>query len=272
MTEEEIATVEQQVNERIRENIPVIVQEMPKEEALKLGAMALFGEKYGDKVRVVIMNPAYSIELCGGTHVASTGELGYFKILHESAVAAGVRRVEAVSGAVAEDWLRQQFGLMNSIREALKNPKDVLKSLDNLLQENNELKRKIEQLQNKGLQSIKEELLKNKRQLNGIEFIGAKVEVSNADALKKLVFDTRASLENYFVILVADIDGKASVAIGMADEVSTASQLDAGKIIKEHIAPLIKGGGGGQKTLATAGGQDTSKLDEVIRKVESLIA
>jgi alanyl-tRNA synthetase len=127
VTDEEIAKVEALVNEKIRENIPVVIKEMPKDEAMKLGAMALFGEKYGDIVRVVIIDPGYSVELCGGTHVGATGELGLFKIKSESAVAAGVRRVEAVSGKQAEDYVNEQFGLIDKIREALRNPKDILK-------------------------------------------------------------------------------------------------------------------------------------------------
>ena len=125
MTDEEIAKVEAIVNEKIRENIPVVIKQMPKEEALKLGAMALFGEKYGDIVRVVIINPNYSVELCGGTHVGATGELGFFKIKLETSVAAGVRSIEAVSGNAAETLIQQQFKQINTIREALKNPKDI---------------------------------------------------------------------------------------------------------------------------------------------------
>ena len=115
VTDEEIAKVETLVNEKIRENIPVVIKEMPKEEALKLGAMALFGEKYGDMVRVVIIDPDYSVELCGGTHVGATGELGFFKITHETAVAAGVRRIEAVCGAAAEEYINEQIAAVEYI-------------------------------------------------------------------------------------------------------------------------------------------------------------
>ena len=128
VTDEEIAKVEEMVNEKIRENIPVVIKQLPKEEALN-GAMALFGEKYGDIVRVVIIDPNYSVELCGGTHVGATGELGFFKIKLETSVAAGVRRIEAVSGKAAETLIQEQFQQMHSIRESLKNPKDILKQL-----------------------------------------------------------------------------------------------------------------------------------------------
>ncbi|WP_431212304.1 hypothetical protein ACQ86N_42365 [Puia sp. P3] len=141
MTDEEIRAVEKLVNEKIRENIPVIIKQMPKEEALKTGAMALFGEKYGDTVRVVIIDPSYSVELCGGTHVGSTGELGFFKILHESAVAAGVRRIEAVSGPAAEAYIESVFAGLAAVREALKHPKELTKAVDNLVSENSELRK-----------------------------------------------------------------------------------------------------------------------------------
>jgi alanyl-tRNA synthetase len=271
MTAEEIAAVEALVNKKIRENIPVVIQEMNKDEAMKLGAMALFGEKYGDVVRVVVMDPAFSVELCGGTHVGFTGELGYFKLMHESAVAAGVRRVEAVTGIAAEEVIQHQDNTLSTIKELLKNSKDVLKSIESLQSENADLKKKIEQLENKALQSIKTELISKAEMINGVSFIGTEVEVSNPDALKKLCFDLKGSLKAYVAILTSNINGKPFVAVAVSDEVVNSKGLDAGKIIKEHIAPLIKGGGGGQKTLATAGGQDASNLGKVIETVKGLI-
>lgn len=271
MTAEEIAAVEALVNKKIRENIPVVIQEMNKDEAMKLGAMALFGEKYGDVVRVVVMDPNFSVELCGGTHVGFTGELGYFKLMHESAVAAGVRRVEAVTGIAAEEVIQQQDNTLSTIKELLKNSKDVLKSIESLQSENSELKKKIEQLENKALQSIKTELISKAEVINGVSFIGTEVEVSNPDALKKLCFDLKGSLKDYVAILTSNISGKPFVAVAVSDDVVSSKGLDAGKIIKEHIAPLIKGGGGGQKTLATAGGQDASNLGKVIEVVKGLL-
>ena len=271
LTDQEIAEVEELVNEKIRDNIPVIIKLMPKEEALKLGAMALFGEKYGDTVRVVIIDPTYSIELCGGTHVGATGDLGFFKITNETAVAAGVRRLEAVCGKLAEDFVNEEFKLINGIRESLKNPKDLSKAIENVLIENAELKKKLEKLEARQLDIIKKELLQKAVQLNGITFIGEIVEVGNADALKKLCFDLKTELNNYAVVLASNIDGKAQVAVLLDERVAASKNLEAQKIIKEYIAPLIKGGGGGQKTLATAGGQDPSNLKLVIEKVKSLL-
>jgi len=277
VTDQELHKVEELVNEKIRENIPVVIEEMPKDKAVASGAMALFGEKYGDIVRVVMADPKYSIELCGGTHVAATGELGFFKIKHETAVAAGVRRIEAVSGRAAEELINKQFFTMHLIREALKNPKEIVKAAEALIGENAELKKKIESLEAKQLAGLKDTLLAKAEHINGIDFIGQVVDVSNADSLKKLCFDLKASLpfteagQGYVVVLAANIAGKANVAVMLDDTVAATKNLDAPKIIKEQVAPLIKGGGGGQKTLATAGGQDASNLDAVVAKVKALL-
>ncbi|MBV9963879.1 MAG: alanine--tRNA ligase, partial [Parafilimonas sp.] len=277
MTDEEIAKVEAIVNEKIRENIPVVIKQMPKDEALKLGAMALFGEKYGDVVRVVIIDPTYSVELCGGTHVGATGELGFFKIKLETSVAAGVRRIEAVAGKAAETLIQQQFEQIAFIREALKNPKDISKAIENLSIENIELKKQLESFEAKQLQTTRNILMQRVQLIKNISFIGEEVEVSNADALKKLAFELKNSLiaeghEGLFLVtLVANIKGKTSVVILIDEQLATDNNLDASKIIKQNIAPLIKGGGGGQKTLATAGGQDASNLDKVIEVVKGLL-
>jgi len=266
--DEEIAAIEKMVNEKIRQNIPVVIYELPKEEALKLGAMALFGEKYGDMVRVVIMDAGYSVELCGGTHVGSTGELGFFKIKHETAVAAGVRRIEAVSGQAAEDFVNGHLNELHAAKLLLKNPKEFAKSIEQLQQENSDLKKQFERLEARQLVGIRNELLTKATQVNGVSFIGDIIEVSSADALKKICTDLKNEIAApYAVVLCANIGGKASVAV-MYDE---ASSLDAGKTIKEHIAPLIKGGGGGSKSLATAGGQEVGNLAAVIEKVKGLI-
>jgi len=271
MTDEEMAAVEKMVNEKIRENIPVVIKEMKKDEAVALGAMALFGEKYGDVVRVVIMDESYSIELCGGTHVASTGELGFFKITAESAVAAGVRRIEAVCGEAAEALIKNAFAEISSIGGLLKNPKDISKSIENLQAENASFKKHIEALEARQLVIIRNELLTKDEIINNVTFIADIVEVPNADALKKLCFDLKNHLNDHVAVLCSNIDGKAFVAIGISDTVVAAKGLDAGKMIKEQVAPLIKGGGGGQKTLATAGGSDVGNLQQVIEKVKSLL-
>ncbi|HEY4062634.1 MAG TPA: alanine--tRNA ligase [Puia sp.] len=277
MTEEEISAVEHLVNEKIRENIPVIIKEMPKAEAMKTGAMALFGEKYGDIVRVVIIDAAYSVELCGGTHVGATGELGLLKIRHESAVAAGVRRIEAVAGKAAERYVGEQFHLLHNIRELLKHPRELQKSVENLVTENAESKKKLEKAETRQLADLGRQLLEKVQTIGGVAFIGEIVEAGNADALKKLCFDLKPGLSalsgtpSYLVVLAANIEGKAVVAVLLDEQLVASRNLQAPAIIKEHVAPLIKGGGGGQKTLATAGGQEAGNLPQVIERVKGML-
>ncbi len=268
VSDEEIAQIETIVNKKIRENIPVVIKEMNKDEAVALGAMALFGEKYGDVVRVVIIDPNYSIELCGGTHVGNTGELGFFKIKHETAVAAGVRRIEAISAQAAEDFINQQLHQLHQVKTVFNNPKELVKFIENSIVENKELKKKLESLETKQLAVIQKELAAQVHTINGYTFIGAVLEVSNGDGLKKLANDLKVHAQ--LVILAANIGGKASVAIALDDALLTKG-LEAPKIIKEHITPIIKGGGGGQKNLATAGGQDASNLEKVIEVVKDLL-
>ncbi|TKK68056.1 alanine--tRNA ligase [Ilyomonas limi] len=269
VTDEEITQIEAIVNEKIRENIPVIIKYMNREEAMQTGAMALFGEKYGDVVRVVTIDPSYSIELCGGTHVGATGELGFFKIKHETAVAAGVRRIEAVTGKAAEDFVDEQLAELNIAKAALRNPKQLSKSIESLLAEQSELKKKLESLEAKLSNNLEGELLQKATTISDITFIGGTVEVSSADVLKKLANDL-SKKANGAIVLCASINSKASVAVAL-DESLLSKGLDANKIIKEQIAPLIKGGGGGQKTLATAGGQDSSNFQQVIDRVKGLL-
>ena len=271
VSDEEIAKIESLVNKKIRDNIPVVTRQMPKDEAMKIGAMALFGEKYGDVVRVVIIDPTYSVELCGGTHVGSTGELGLFKITHETAVAAGVRRIEAVSGEAAGEFIDKQLDELKSIKEQFKNPKDLLKTVETSLAENSYLKKQVGSFENKLLAVVRNELVQKNQVVSGINFIGEIVDVSNADALKKLCFDLKNDLDNYVIVLCATTSGKPSVAVSIDEKLVASKNLDAGKIIKEHVAPIIKGGGGGQKTLATAGGQDASNLQKVIDTIKNLL-
>ena len=271
VTDAEVRQIEALVNEKIRENVEVVIREMSKEEAIDLGAMALFGEKYGDRVRVVIMDPEYSIELCGGTHVGSTGQLGLFKIQHESAVAAGIRRIEAVSGKAAMDWIDEQLQALQEIRLALKNPKEPLKAIEKMQEEKAQVEKHAEMLEARHLVVMRNEVLTKDEIINQVSFIGDIVEVSSPDALKKLCMDVKHHLNDHVVVLGANIGGKPFVAVGVADTVVAAKGLDAGKIIKEQVAPLIKGGGGGQKTLATAGGQDVGGLQKVIEIIRGML-
>ena len=271
MTEEELQSIEKLVNEKIRKNIPVQIEEMEKETAMAKGAMALFGEKYGDRVRVVTMDPHFSVELCGGTHVSRTGELGFVKIQHETAVAAGVRRIEAVSGEAALQLMFQESATLHELKQALKNPAEITRALQQVLHENADLKKKIESLETKQLNLLIPQLMQDASQVGNIQFIGAIVEVSQADALKQICFQLKNHLTRYLVVLAANIEGKAQVAILIDDQTAAEKQLDAGQMIKQTVAPLIKGGGGGAKTLATAGGQNPSNLQQVIDSIRALL-
>ncbi|MFN9108802.1 MAG: DHHA1 domain-containing protein, partial [Bacteroidota bacterium] len=205
------------------------------------------------------------------THVDATGTIGYFKIISESAVAAGVRRIEAVTGVAAEQYLKEQLSDLTTVRSLLKNPKELTKAIEQLQLENADLKRKAEHLENRLLVGVRNEILQQDEIINGVTFIGTIVEVGSADALKKICLDLKNKLNDYVVVLCANIGGKPSVAVGISETAVVARQLDAGAIIKQQVAPLIKGGGGGQKTLATAGGQDAGNLEQVIAAVKSLL-
>ncbi|HYD22607.1 MAG TPA: alanine--tRNA ligase [Flavipsychrobacter sp.] len=271
VTDDEAAQIEEVVNNKIRENVDVVIREMSKDEAVEMGAMALFGEKYGDRVRVVIMDPGYSIELCGGTHVGTTGQLGVFKITSEGAVAAGVRRIEAVSGKAALEYFNGKLALLHEMQNQLKNPKDPVKAIEKLQEEKSQLEKSVESMEARQLVVIRNEVLAKDEVIGDVNFIADIVNVSSPDALKKLCMDIKHHVNDHVVVLGANIGGKPFVAVGIDDKVNAAKGLDAGKIIKEHVAPLIKGGGGGQKNLATAGGQDVSGLQAVIDKVKTLL-
>ncbi|RAJ75492.1 alanyl-tRNA synthetase [Chitinophaga dinghuensis] len=271
VTDEEMAKIEDIVNDKIRANIPVVIKELPKEEALQLGAMALFGEKYGDVVRVVIMDPNYSVELCGGTHVGATGELGLFKFVSEGAVAAGVRRVEAVTGNEALSFVNKQLQQLKEIKAALKNPKEIVKAAETLVQDKATLEKQVEALELEKVRQLGNELRSKAQSINGVNFLGQVVNVSNAEGLKQLSLQLKNEIPDHVLIFAANIGGKASVALTIDEKLVAEKGWEAPKLIKEHIAPLIKGGGGGQKSFATAGGQETDKLDQVIKAIQQII-
>ncbi len=274
MSDEELREVEKLVNEKIRENVPVSIRTIPKEEAMQAGAMALFGEKYGDQVRVVTMDAGYSVELCGGTHVGHTGALGFFKIVSEGAVAAGVRRVEAVSGAAAEEYVQSGLQELAAARTLLKNPKDFPASIEALQEETAALRKSLEAVESKALAGQAKDLAAASENVAGIAFVGAIVEAGSGDAVRKLATECLRALdaaEAAAVVICAVVGGKSSVAIALSGPLVETKGLDAAKLIKEQVAPLIKGGGGGQKGLATAGGVETSHLQEVIQHVRAAL-
>ncbi|HRH57269.1 MAG TPA: alanine--tRNA ligase-related protein, partial [Chitinophagales bacterium] len=269
MTNEEIEKVENLVNEKIRRNIPVVIKEMSKDDAMKLGAMALFGEKYGDVVRVVIMDEKYSIELCGGTHVGSTGELGLFKITSESAVAAGVRRVEAVCGELALKYTNEAIKQLNNVKDAFKGSKDVLKSIEQLQEENATLKKEIEKYQHEKVEIVKQQLRTKVTNRNDANVLFEKVDGVNADGLKKIQFDLKNEFDNFFFVATTVVNDKPLLSIIISEDLVKAKNLHAGNLVKE-LSKAIKGGGGGQPFYATAGGTDTNGIDTVLRQAEEL--
>ncbi len=270
-SEEELREVEAIVNTKIRENIPVIIKEMPKDEALRSGAMALFGEKYGNIVRVVTIDPTFSIELCGGTHVGHTGMIGLFTITSESAVAAGVRRIEALTGGAAIRYVWDKLEQNKTIAGLLKT-REIVRSIEKLLEEKTTLEKKVASLETQQLSILCNDLEKDAKQISQVAFIGRIVEVGNADALKQLCFQLKVKFDRYVFALAATIGEKAFFALMTDEQTSAEKKLDAARIIREKIAPLIQGGGGGQHTFATAGGKDGNHLTAAIRTIEDLIS
>ncbi len=249
MTHEEIFKVETIVNEKIRENIQLNEQRnVPIEKAKSLGAMALFGEKYGEFVRVITFDPKFSVELCGGTHVKATGNIGLLKIVSESSVAAGVRRIEAVTADGAFEYLNSFYNEMGQIKAQLKNPKDVVASIQALVDEKHGLEKKLE---------IIYQVLE-------------RVSVPNADALKNIAYALRNQFDDLLMILAADIEGKPQVAVMIGEKLEATKKYHAGNMVKE-LAKEIDGGGGGQPFFATAGGKNSNGLDRVLVKAKELL-
>jgi len=272
VTEEELAQIETIVNQKIRENIFLKEErDVPYQQALDSGVTALFGEKYGDFVRVITFDDSFSKELCGGTHVKATGQIGYFKIISESAVAAGVRRIEAITGAGVEKYINEQSQLVHQLKELLKNPKDIAKSIETLLEENNRLKKEIEKAVNEKASGLKTELAQKAESINGINFIAQKVALPNAEAIKTLAYHLKDMVTNLFLVLVADIDGKPNITVMVAENLIKERGLNAGNIVRE-LAKEVQGGGGGQPFFATAGGKDVSGLDRVLEKARGFLS
>ena len=270
VTDEELGKIEDIVNEKIRENIKLETKvNIPIADAVALGATATFGEKYGDFVRVIIFDNNFSVELCGGTHAASTGQIGLFKFVSEGSVAAGVRRVEALTGEKAISVINEQLAINNQLKEILRN-QDLIKSVETLIAEKAALQKKVESLENEKLQELKNELAKTVQNVNGVNVITAKVSVPSVDALKQLCFDLKNKLSNFYGVLGAEIGGKPQIAVIIDENVMKDKNLHAGNIVKE-LAKEMKGGGGGQPYFATAGGSDLGGLERAIEKGKSFV-
>ncbi|MCA6380456.1 MAG: alanine--tRNA ligase [Cytophagales bacterium] len=271
MTSEEVSRVETIVNEKIRENIQLNEQRnVPIEKAKSLGAMALFGEKYGEFVRVITFDPKFSVELCGGTHVKATGNIGLLKIVSESSVAAGVRRIEAVTADGAFEYLNGFYNEMGQIKAQLKNPKDVVASIQALVDEKHGLEKKLEIIYQQQANTLKDILAAKAVKSNGCTLVLERVSVPNADALKNIAYALRNQFDDLLMILAADMEGKPQVAVMIGEKLEATKKYHAGNMVKE-LARGIDGGGGGQPFFATAGGKDISGLDRVIEKAIKLV-
>ena len=271
MTDEEIRKVEVLVNEKIREDIHLEEKRnVPIEKAKEIGAMALFGEKYGDYVRVITFDPEYSVELCGGTHVPSTGRIGYFKIITESSIAAGVRRIEAYTARRAEEYVNDRLSTLSQIEEMLKNPKDLTRAVKSLLEDRQTQAKQIEKLNKEMASGIKDEILSGIKTSNDISFTFYRGVFPDSDSLKQIAFELKNEVKNLLLVVGAEIKGKPIISIMISDNLTRDYDLHAGNMVRE-MAKEIKGGGGGQPFYATAGGKDISGLDAALKKGEELI-
>ncbi len=294
VTDEELEKIEQLVNEKVRENIALDERRnIPIKEAQEMGATALFGEKYGDYVRVITFDPAFSRELCGGTHVKSTGQIQKFKIISESSVAAGVRRIEAITGELVDKYNEEQNQKLAAAANALKEKTESLKAtvlnvyskmtgktasdfekelLANDPQQplDETLQRLLEKLTKEIAQKVKNELLKKVAGKNGVNFLAEKIDVPSTDAIKNISFELKNQVENLFFLAGAEIDGKAHLSLIISDNLVAEKKLDATRIIRD-LAKEIQGGGGGQAFYATAGGKNPQGLQAAIEKANQYL-
>ncbi len=270
MTREEIEQVEKLVNRKIRENIHITEERsIPLEKAKQMGAMALFGEKYGETVRVVAFDPSFSVELCGGTHVPATGQIGQFRIRSESAIAAGVRRIEAVTGEKAEEMQYEQEHTLQAIREMLNHPKDVISGLKNLTEESAVLRKKVEEMNRVKARMIKEDLVNNSVLKENTRIICSKVDL-DAETMKSIGWEIRSEIPSLFLILASENDNKANLLVILSDNLISEHKLNAGTIVRE-LAKEIGGGGGGQPHIATAGGKNPAGIPAALEKARQMM-
>jgi len=271
VTDEELARIEHLVNQKVRENIPLKEQRyVPYDQAISSGVTALFGEKYGDLVRIITFDDHYSKELCGGTHVQATGQIGYFKIISEGAVAAGVRRIEAITADKAEAFVLEQNREINELRALLKGNKDLSAAVSALLEENNRLKKEAEKALIEHSANLKHEILHHLKTINGINLIAAHVDLPSAEAVKNLAYAVKDMVDELFLVFTTIIDDKPGITVMVSENLVKDKGLNASNIVRE-LAKEIQGGGGGQPFYATAGGKNKDGLQAVLAKAEALI-
>lgn len=268
MSKEEIREVERQVNSMIREDfVADDKRDVPIDKAKEMGAMALFSEKYGDKVRVIRFGQ--SIELCGGTHVKSTGTIGGVKIINESAIAAGVRRIEAVTGVEYENYINKTIDVLDNINALFVAAPNLLNSIKKTIEENNELKKEVEEFIKKENEKVFKDIQAKKQIINNVNYYECRLPL-NSDSMKDIAFHFRGVDNNFLFVGASSINDKASLTIMISDNIVEEKNVDCGKVIRE-AAKNIKGGGGGQKYFATSGGKDASGIDKAIEEIKKNI-
>lgn len=269
MTREELIRVEEMVNRMVRDNyVGKISEGIPMETAKSMGAMALFGEKYGDLVRVVEFGK--SVELCGGTHVAATGSIGMVKILSESGIAAGIRRIEAVTASKAEEYINEKINTVEEIATLLKNPGSLTDSVEKLLAENSSLKKSVEKFQLQSTTISMKNLIEKAVRINDIIYVSGVVETDSTDVLKNVSYQIRTTSVNTVMVIGSENAGKASILVTVTDDLVRDKNISAVAIIKD-ISAEINGGGGGQPFLATAGGKNPEGIHRALKKAAEYI-
>ncbi|BBE19220.1 alanyl-tRNA synthetase [Aquipluma nitroreducens] len=269
VTKEELEKIQTRVNELVRKNLALEENRaVAFDEAKKLGAIALFGEKYGDFVRVIKFGE--SVELCGGTHVPSTGQIGSFIITSESAISAGVRRIEAITADRAEEFVKKHMDELAEVKAVLNNTQNLKKSVEDLVAQNSRLQKQIEEFERKAASGIKDELKKKIQSVNGVNVIAEVIQLDSAQAVKDLAFQLKGEIDNLFLVLGSAIGGKPSISVMIADNLVAEKGLNAGAVVRE-AAKEMQGGGGGQAFYATAGGKDLSGLSAAVEKAKSFV-
>ncbi|MCD4773973.1 MAG: alanine--tRNA ligase [Bacteroidales bacterium] len=270
LSDKEIKKVEKIVNQKIRQNIQLDEKRnIPFNEAKKMGATALFGEKYGDTVRVITFDKNFSVELCGGTHVNATGEIGVMKLISESAIAAGIRRIEAITAEKAEEYIIKQFDTINKIKELTKNPNNLISGIQNLIEQNSILQKEINKLNKGKVNEIINELSKKAEKISGVNFISAKLDI-DINTAKDIAFNLNKKVKDMFLVLGTTQKSKANLTIMISENIIKNKKLHAGNIIME-ISKEIKGGGGGQAHFASAGGKDPQGIENAIKLAKTKI-
>lgn len=268
VSDDEIKQVEDFVNERIQQQLPLIERRsIPIQQALEEGALALFGEKYGDNVRAIKFGE--SMELCGGIHVENTANIWHFKIISEGAVAAGIRRIEAITGDAVKEYFKKQELALNEIKETLKNPQDTMKAVVSLQDENAKLKKQVEQLLKDKAKGMKTELAAQIIEVNGIKFLSTQVDL-DANGAKDLAYDLGQNQTNLFIVFGTTSEDKPMLTCYISKELVAERNLNAGQVVRE-LGKYIQGGGGGQPFFATAGGKNAAGLSEALENAKRFI-